>query len=521
MRRRRWARSIGLAVLLHHAASCGPATAQERDGCEEVTASSVVVAADYLSLDRDQLAWLLARFDEGRLREPADLGDMPGMGSALRDALVSFFCWSPSWEGRVEASVRGRADGPRREGRARFTRAVWDLSGRFRWDAGADPVARGGLAYDVHGWSGKAGTLHVRRGLGLLLATPGAEPRGSSPIRPAASGWRPSVSLDPEVVTGFSVAHDVGEWYGEAAWVRGNVVDEEGGGRRRWWGTLDCGRRETGHGVGLVQVFSRSAWSLGLHATAAAGTGEWSAEWAWGGEGTAQGAVWSLAREPWRFRAGLTRVGAGYRIPSVRLYRAGSHLETVLFRLEIRRQSGAGRFVRLGLEDGRGAPRDSWGRIDGLLELEVGERIRPGTQLVLLWRARRRGELGSAASAADVERTVRGELDVRRRLWRARVRLEERISTTGRSRMTSVRFGRAARTAWEVRSALVVEDGVPPDVWWYGRRAGGLYGWDRLPTGTWMGAWVRVPWGRWSVEMSADARRERWDWIVALRLPVG
>ena len=63
---------------------------------------------------------------------------------------------------------------------------------------------------------------------------------------------------------------------------------------------------------------------------------------------------------------------------------------------------------------------------------------------------------------------------------------------------------------------MVVTDGRAPDVWWYGRRAGGLYGWDRLPAGTWVGAWVRVPLGRWSIEMSADARGQRWDLIGAL-----
>jgi hypothetical protein len=154
-------------------------------------------------------------------------------------------------------------------------------------------------------------------------------------------------------------------------------------------------------------------------------------------------------------------------------------------------------------------------------EFEVGERIHRGVRIGFLWRSKKRGDLGVLAGAEDRERTIRGEVEVRHRAWRARARLEEKNTGSGRSRINSIRFGRSTRVAWEGRLALVVRDVGAPEVWWHSRRAGGLYGWDRLSTGTWVGAWVGVPLGRLNLEASADARSTRWDMILAIRVPMG
>ena len=133
------------------------------------------------------------------------------------------------------------------------------------------------------------------------------------------------------------------------------------------------------------------------------------------------------------------------------------------------------------------------------------------------------GRLPEAQPAPrDTERTLQGEWTLRRGPWRTQLRLQQRrYGDSGESMVTSIRVGRDARVAWEFRAAQVALRGSAPSVWWYSRRAGGLYGWDRLGTGTWMGAWVRFPVGRWILETSADARRDRWDLIAAIRVGMG
>jgi hypothetical protein len=191
--RRRIAGAVFLGVLLHGAGSC-PAGGQDIDGCEPVTVASVTAVADRLSLDDEQLGWLRTRLGQDRLREPDDLDGMPGMGSELRDLLAASFCWVPSWAGRIELSGRSRPQGSRREGRTRLVRGTLGLAGRFRWDSGGRPILRGAVTHRRGGWSGTIGTLQVRRALGLLLVTPGAEPRGSAPIQLARNGWRSSTT---------------------------------------------------------------------------------------------------------------------------------------------------------------------------------------------------------------------------------------------------------------------------------------------------------------------------------------
>jgi hypothetical protein len=54
-------------------------------------------------------------------------------------------------------------------------------------------------------------------------------------------------------------------------------------------------------------------------------------------------------------------------------------------------------------------------------------------------------------------------------------------------------------------------------VYWYRRRAGGLYGFDRLGQGTWIGAWGRLPAGGVVLEASLDGKPGRWDLAAAVR----
>jgi hypothetical protein len=77
--------------------------------------------------------------------------------------------------------------------------------------------------------------------------------------------------------------------------------------------------------------------------------------------------------------------------------------------------------------------------------------------------------------------------------------------------------------SWEARVALARAEGDAPGLYWYRRRAGGFYGWDRPQAGTWIGAWMGIPRGRWVFEISADSRDAGWEGAAAVRfrLPSG
>jgi hypothetical protein len=155
-------------------------------------------------------------------------------------------------------------------------------------------------------------------------------------------------------------------------------------------------------------------------------------------------------------------------------------------------------------------------------ELEVGDRVQK-LHLSLLWRFTRHGSEGAIEEGRDT--MLRGDITLRERRWRLRLRSEMRSNPGRDARLLSLRGGREGEVAWEVRSDLYSassgggpksESGSGP--WIYRRRAGGLYGWDRIQDGTWLGAWLRVPVLGQGLEVSADAGRAGWDLTAALQL---
>jgi len=80
----------------------------------------------------------------------------------------------------------------------------------------------------------------------------------------------------------------------------------------------------------------------------------------------------------------------------------------------------------------------------------------------------------------------------------------------------TLRAGRDAAIDWEARAALARTTGTPRTL--VAPPAGrGFYGWDQLDAGTWIGAWIGIPRGRWEFEISADSRDAGWEGAAAVR----
>jgi hypothetical protein len=228
--------------------------------------------------------------------------------------------------------------------------------------------------------------------------------------------------------------------------------------------------------------------------------------------GQAAGTAVSLRAGPVRVRADLATTGAGYRVPGIRQYRNRKPTETVRFGAEGRWQRGRGRFLRV-LVRGERTPGDAaWARVTHVQEVELGERLRGGLRLALRWRITDVGDAGGDTQ----DQRMRSDLVYAGGRWRVRVRIDRRAGDG--AGLLSLRAGRRGRIAWEAGMDRVTGPGA---AWVYRRRAGALYGWDRLGTGTWIGGWVRIPVSRWEMELSADGRSAGWEAALALRVAFG
>ena len=486
--------------------------------CEPLTAASLEAVAERLALGEDQVAWLRARFRRGRLRGPEDLEGLPGVGAELRDRLEAAWCWEDPRQGRGEWAVRSRRDGIRGELRVTGSASGIRLEGRWRAERGCPPRERVAVTARGGGWSVVGGTLRARHALGLLLVTPGAEPRGNAPARWSERGWTPSLAWDPETMHGIAVAREGGRWRVEGAWVRA----ETSPGEARAAGETASVRWRRGTGTFGVLVGEWGGSRLAsVTAQGAAGSRRWSVEWAWGAEGSAQGISWAAGEGRWRFRSSLVRRGARFHVPQVRLVRVSPGETEGALRVEGRWQREAGRFLRVALAEERRGKRGaaSWTSVESVRELEVGQRLSRSLRGLLLWRTRARGPDGAPEDPALRQRVLRGQLLYRRRRWQLDLRLEERATAAGRSRLTAFRLGRDAGPSWRMEIGLARRTGgAPPDLWWYRRRAGGLYGWDRLRSGAWIGAWGRLPGRGWTLEGSAANRPDGWEAAVSLQM---
>jgi hypothetical protein len=511
MTRRGWVVLGGLLL------SAPPIAAQDsEEPCRPVTAGDAREVAQTLGLAPDQEDWLLGAVQSGTLREPEDLEGMPGLGPELRDALTGSFCWSSPWSGSAEASARMTGGATLREARLALGRGGWEVTGRVR-RAGDLTAARGAFSMRFRRWTLRAGTLRARRGLGLALVTPGAEPRGHAPLRESRSGWRPTLTTNPDVLRGVSLEREGTAWWAAASALRGPGTDDAAA------ASLLVG--EAGVRAGSIRV--ETFWLGGNAGPPAAGArlgsevagGLWCVEWARSGEGSAQAASWHVAAGTVRVGLSLSRLASGFRIANIPWYRAARTADRTSLRGEGRWSAGPGRFVRLSWDVGRtiGA-RDSWPERRQWLEVELGERIRPRLSLRVLWRRQSEGPHGAAdAGSPPALRRIRAEVAYRGAVWICALDARDLEEGGGCARMTSLRVGRLGPWRWELRAALVRREPGTPVLWWYRRRAGSQYGWDAPGTGTWVGIWVGRRWRQFGVEASLDRRAAAWDLSLAVR----
>lgn len=504
-------RALGTALIVHAAASCGSrVAAQDPEDCEPVTAASVSRVAERLSLTLAQTEWLRNRRRAGRLEDPSDLRDLPDADAGLLENLAGAFCWGRNWEGEARVSSRHRRGAEQGEIQAALEGNGVRFRGRSRRETDAGLQARGSVVVRRSGWEVLLGHLRCRRGLGLLLATPGAEIRGNAALGLASSGWGASVSMDPELSRGILFGHDAPD----GAWRLGGI---QGGGKHpSWWGTGEWVRNNEHGAYGGAVLVGPGGPAGSLWIEAAETGGGWCAEWAWGVSGSAQGAAWRFLSKRFGFRAGAARRSASFHVPALRAIRAPRSDETLGLQTEVRWRPGTGRFLIFRFEDGR-SPDRPWIRFRTVREVAWGERVAAGLALGLLWRS----IAVETQDPREEEGRLRGDLTYRRSSWRLGFRIEERISATGRVRFRSFRVGSRGRISWELRADVLSQSGEGPRVWSYRRRAGGVYGWDVRGPGTWIGGWTSFSWKRFALELSADAGASGWDWIGAMQVPIG
>jgi hypothetical protein len=459
--------------------------------------ASLESIASRFGLDADQTEWLRVRLAAGDLRRPDDLAGLPGAGSDLLLALEGAWCWgAPSLhDARIAASFSRRR---RVETRLRLARGPLETDVRLL-EASDRRVLRGAGALHRGGWRIRGGTLAVCRGLGLLMVTPGAEPREAGPRELRRGAWRTSTALDPRTLLGAAVAFERRALRIEIAQGR---EAEPPSTRPAYRAAMAAVQWSWPSGVlGVQAVREDGAWSQGIFAGGRRGAGTWSAELARAGEGIAAGASWRLAAGSWSVRAGLRREGAGYRAPGATS--AADAEDQVVWDVETVWRGGPARFLRAAARSEREPETGAeWVRRQDRT-LEAGERLRPGLTLVLTWRER--SAAARPVAAAWRETVSRAELRIMDRPWGLRVRHEERRSGVGLARHTEVRVGRRGSVEWEGRAGFLSLEGDPPLVWGYARRAGGLYGWDALDAGARLGVWGGCTAGPLRVEASVDA----------------
>ena len=508
---KRVSRALVLATVVHAVASCGGrASAQDPEDCEAMTASTVARVSDRFSLTPAQSEWLENRWRQGRLEDPSDLETLPDATPALLDELAGAFCWGRRWEGSLQIQTRHRKGEARREVRSHMERAGLGFRVRGRQGPENQRDLRGSLAYRRSGWEAVLGHLRARGALGLLLATPGAELRGGPALGPATSGWGSSLSLDPDLPRGAVLTRESPR----GAWSL--AVVQNAAGERGWWGAGEWKRRLGGKDLGGTILRGTRGWSGNLWIHQPVPDGSWTAEWAWGRAGSSQGIAWRWQGQRLGLRAGVSRRSSSFHVPEMRAIRNPRNDETLHLATELRWRPGAGRSLTFRFENER-RPDRPWMRIRNLRELEWGERLATGLHLGILWRS-----YGlETREPREEEQRIRGELSYQRREWHWRLRLEERVSTTGSVRYCTYRLGRRGRVSWEIRGDVLSPRGTAPRVWVYRRRAGSAYGWDSWISGEWVGGWFEISWTRLDLEVSADAGTSGWDWIGAIQVPIG
>jgi hypothetical protein len=389
----------------------------------------------------------------------------------------------------------------------RFERGPVRFLGRVRRDPDLRR-ARGAVTWNAGAWSLLAGTLRARQGLGLAVATPGAELRGAVPLTASAGpAWRASLAAADPPTQGVALQGRLLGTGVSLAW-----LDPASGTPS----TLGLDRDHGGVRVGVSLVATEAiAFRLQRRGT----PGDWNLEWARTRTGSAGAGSWGRRLGSWRLRAGWFRTGADYRIPGHPDFGRRAADEALGVRGEVRWQPGAGRHLRAEFQEAReaGASGTVTTRTS---EVELRERIERGWTVRALGRRRSRESLGSApVRDLDLARLV---LEMSRAPWRGRAQWETRWEPEGTTRSLWIRIGRGRDSAWEVRVARVEPD---PDsggtLYWYRRRAGGQYGWDRLPEGTWVGIWGRWAGRRGQIELSFDRRAAGWEGTASVRWGMG
>lgn len=504
------------ALTLAAMAAAAVAAAQEPDDCEPPVAASARVLAERFGLDETQRRGLEEALSRER-PEPADLSALPGAGAELRERLEAAICWGERGAGEVRVAGRTGSGSGYTETRLERTGAAVDVALRARNDRGARRRMRGAVRVERGALRVTAGTLTARRALGLALAAPGAESRGRLPAADAEGDWRVSRGLDERIAEGVAVSMQSGAWRIAGAGLQNRLRDEPG----ERWHAVSVDRTLEGLRLGAVWVGLGDRPVAAMNASGQLGPGEWAVEWARRGAVSARGAAWSAKLGAVRIRGSALHADAGYRAGSGWSPSDGASTASAVVRFEGSWRLGVSRFLRLAHETEQ-RPADGWVGRSRWWEIEVRERLARGVTATLLWRSVASGDAGTGGADAPRE-TMRLDVTGSHRGWRALVRVERKIETgagagTGTvARWTSMRVGRDGDAAWRIRAARVALPPGGPDVYWYRRRAGGLYGFDRLGQGTWIGAWGRLPAGGVVLEASLDGKPGRWDLAAAVR----
>jgi len=478
--------------------------------CEPVTRDGVASVAARLGLTEAQAAWLEAERAGGRLRGPDDLLGLPDPGGELLDDLDAAFCWDGA--GLVSAAARRKGDAISGEARVAYETARVGAGFRHRVDPGASGRTRGGVWGGTRGWMVAAGSIRARHGLGLLVATPGTEARGRAPATFGREGWDVALGLETGRTLGAAAEHRWGGWRITAAGLRERETPDTA----PWWTAVGLSRRRGPGRLGASWARGPGGSGVAIRGTGNGAGGLWSAEASRAGGGTALAALWRLDGATWGLRGSAQHLGAGYRDPGAWSVSEPWDDAASSVRWEARWRPGSGRLMRAGLRLERLPERagQGWPRRRRGLEIELTERPGPGLRLGLLWRADLEAPEGVVSPGTDA-RVVRVDLERRQNGATARLRVEERLEGVGRSRAIAAQWGPSPRLA--LRAAWFGGDPDGPEIWWYRRRAGSLYGWDRLTPGTWLGAWGRL--GVWGVvlEASVDATASGVDVALAVR----
>lgn len=467
----------GTALLLGAPSSA----TQEIDSCYPLRVESASTLAGLLGLSETAQSALEKALRNRELRDPSDLYRLAGFDASQRDGLESLLCWGESSTRFARLTLRQRGHQKQVDSKVSMVqkRVGWVLRKR-------DEDYRGGLWLGSGAFDLALGTLRQQRGLGLAVGREQVSRNPFPRVRTKADRPTTGMHLPGELAGSLRWNHrawqlHLGQRNREDADSRAFVALEQ----KRIGGTLGA--------LVLRSRQTRGASFYGTHRFAATrvdgelarlGHGQ-----AWRGQIQHQGTLWnllvSLGWESSEFgwvESGLN--GTPEWLSQWELRSKGSSSWRVSYRLN---QDVEERSTRV--------------------EGELSEVFGPWRGSVLLRRD----------SAFDSDVLLRSDLRWLSTRWEWRFRYEEHLESSDAQLLTvDLRHRQAPR--FRIRLANADREERGPTLWWYRRRAGGVYGWDSLHRGVWAGFWGEVNLGPATIEVSMDSYPGGADAVLALKL---